>query len=349
MALPGIAERQVQTARLKVHLREAGSGSIPVLFLHGNCSSGAYYEDLMLAMPPAYRAIAPDLRGYGGTEPLPIDATRGCRDWADDLAALVEALELDRFHLVAWSMGAGVAMQYALEHGGRLRSITLIAPMSPYGFGGTRDTMGTPTTADFAGSGGGTVNPQFVAAVAAGERGAADGNAPRNVINAFYVKPPFRGSAEQEERWVESLLTTRTGDSFYPGDLSPSANWPNVAPGTQGIANAFSPKYFNVSSFADLTEQPPVLWIRGDSDQIVSDTSFFDLAYLGQLGVVPGWPGAEACPPQPMVGQTRAVLERYRAAGGHYSEVVIEEAGHSPFIEKPEPFQKAFFGFLAEV
>lgn len=349
MALPGIQQRQVQTARLKVHLREAGSGSVPVIFLHGNCSSGAYYEELMLALPSGYRAIAPDLRGYGETEALPIDATRGCGDWADDLAALVETLGLDRFHLVAWSMGCGAAMHYALAHAGRLRSLTLIAPLSPYGFGGTKDLAGTPTTPDFAGSGGGTVNQQFVAAIAAADRGAADGNSPRNVINAFYVKPPFKGTPEQEDRWVDSLLTTKTGAGFYPGDMTPSAHWPNVAPGTLGIANAMSPKYHNVSAFAELKVQPPVLWIRGDSDQIVSDTSFFDLAYLGQLGFVPGHPGAEACPPQPMVSQTRAVLERYQANGGQYKEVVIPEAGHSTFIEKPEAFQKAFFSFLAEV
>lgn len=348
MALGGIQQRQVQTARLKVHLREAGSGSVPVIFLHGNCSSGAYYEELMLALPPGYRAIAPDLRGYGETEALPIDATRGCGDWSDDLGALVETLGLDRFHLVGWSMGGGVAMHYALTNAAKLRSLTLIAPVSPYGFGATKGVDGTPVTPDFAGSGGGTVNPEFVAALAAGDRGAASPNSPRNVINTFYLRPPFKGSPEQEDRWVDSLLTTRTGDPFYPGDLTPSANWPNVAPGTRGITNAISPKYHNVSAFAAITPQPPVLWVRGDADQIVSDTSFFDLAFLGQLGYVPGWPGAEACPPQPMVSQTRAVLDRYQAAGGHYAEVVIPEAGHSPHLERPEPFQKALLSFLAE-
>jgi hypothetical protein len=52
--------------------------------------------------------------------------------------------------------------------------------------------------------------------------------------------------------------------------------------------------------------KPPVTWVRGDRDVIVSDTSLFDLAYLGKLGAVPGWPGDDECPPQPMVAQTRA-------------------------------------------
>ena len=35
--------------------------------------------------------------------------------------------------------------------------------------------------------------------------------------------------------------------------------------------------------------------------------SFFDFGFLGQIGAVPGWPGAEAYPVQPMVSQLRAV------------------------------------------
>ncbi|MFZ5817342.1 MAG: alpha/beta hydrolase [Bacillota bacterium] len=343
-----IRQRLVPTSRLKVHVRESGSGSVPVIFVHGNCSSGAYFEELMLALPPQYRAIAPDLRGFGGTEPLPIDATRGCGDWADDLAALVDALALDRFHLVGWSMGGGVAMRYALEQADRLLSLTLIAPVSPYGFGGTKDLVGTPNAPDYAGSGGGTANGEFVKAIASGDRGAESQVSPRNIINAFYVKPPFRGTPEQEERWVDSVLTTRTGDDYYPGDMTPSPHWPGAAPGTRGINNAISPKYHNLAAFAELKRKVPVLWVRGDSDQIVSDTSLFDLAFLGQLGVVPGWPGAELCPPQPMIGQTRAVLEAYRANGGSYEEVVIADAGHSPFIEKPAEFQTRFFALLEQ-
>lgn len=347
MALPGTRERQVATSRLKVHVREAGSGPIPVLLLHGNCSSGVYYEELMLSLPAQYRAIAPDLRGYGETEALPIDATRGCGDWADDLHALAEALELKQFHLAGWSMGAGVAMRYALEHADRLLSLTLIAPLSPYGFGGTRDAAGTPTAPDFAGSGGGTVNADFVQAIARQDLSADGGSAPRNVLNSFYFKPPFKGSPEQEERWLAGMLSTRTGPEFYPGDAAASANWPMVAPGTKGIANAMSPKYHNVGAFAQISPQVPVLWVRGADDQIVSDTSFFDLAYLGSLGYVPGWPGAEACPPQPMVSQMRAVLEAYRAAGGQYQEVVLPDCGHSPSIERPEAFAEAFLQHLS--
>ena len=74
----------------------------------------------------------------------------------------------------------------------------------------------------------------------------------------------------------------------------------------------------------------------------MSDNSLFDFGTLGQLGAVPGWPGAEICPPQPMVSQTRKVLEKYAQNGGSFTEEVIENTGHSPYIEKPEEFNKYF-------
>jgi pimeloyl-ACP methyl ester carboxylesterase len=158
-------------------------------------------------------------------------------------------------------------------------------------------------------------------------------------MNAFYFKPPFRATPEREDVFVSSLNSTRVGDGFYPGDMTLSDNWPGVAPGTSGINNALSPKYVNQRGFADIADKPPVLWVRGDSDQIVSDTSFFDFGFLGQIGAVPGWPGAEVYPPQPMVSQMRAVLDAYTKAGGTYWEKVIEDCGHSPLVEKPEEFQ----------
>jgi pimeloyl-ACP methyl ester carboxylesterase len=64
------------------------------------------------------------------------------------------------------------------------------------------------------------------------------------------------------------------------------------------------------------------------------------------MGLIPNCPGSEVYPPQPMLAQIRAVLEKYAAAGGFYKEVVIEDAGHAPFIEKPEQFNEVFHAHL---
>jgi pimeloyl-ACP methyl ester carboxylesterase len=78
----------------------------------------------------------------------------------------------------------------------------------------------------------------------------------------------------------------------------------------------------------------------------VSDDSPLDLGYLGQIGAVPGWPGADVYPPQPMVGQMRDVLDRYRAAGGRYAEHVLADCGHSPHLEQPAECHDLVSDFL---
>jgi pimeloyl-ACP methyl ester carboxylesterase len=308
----------------------------PVLLIHGNCSSAAFWEPLMRRLPPTLRLIAPDLRGYGGSEKAPVDATRGLSDFSDDVAAALDALGIEGPIVVAaHSMGCGVAMQLLVDYPGRVKALLLEAPVSPYGFGGTRDLEGTPTTPDFAGTGGGTGNPDFVRRIAEGDRGADGPTSPLGVLRTAYVADPA-SLGDDEQMLLDTVLSTAIGDDNYPGDSKPSANWPGVAPGDRGVLNTMAPNHFNIAEdLVAASEKPPVIWVRGDKDAIVSDTSLFDLAYLGQLGVVPGWPGLEACPPQPMVGQTRAVLERYAAAGGSYREVVYANCGHSPHIEYP--------------
>ncbi len=346
--LPGITAKMITTPRLTTRVLFSGSDSgIPVLFLHGNASSATYWEEVMLALPEGYRGIAPDQRGYGDADRAKkVDATRGMCDFAEDAIALLDALGIDKAHVAGHSMGGSVIWQLLIDHPERFLSVTLAAPGSPYGFGGTKDVNGTPNYADFAGSGGGTVNPQFTQAMAAGDRGTDNPQAsPRIVMNSFYWKPPFK--AAREEELLSSLLSEHVGAQEYPGDMTPSTNWPNVAPGVWGPANALSPKYTgDVSRVWKINSKPRILWVRGDSDQIVADQSLFDFGTLGMLGAVPGWPGAEVYPPQPMVSQTRTVLEHYKANGGQYTELVLANVGHTPYIEQPEAFNNAFHNHL---
>ncbi|HEV2581747.1 MAG TPA: alpha/beta hydrolase, partial [Ktedonobacteraceae bacterium] len=149
--LPGITQHIFQTDRLKVAYLEAGTGDVPVVLIHGNCSSSAFFQDFMLALVATgrYRIFAPDMRGYGDSETLPVDATRGVRDFSDDLDAFARATNLTSFHLLGWSLGGNVVMQYAIDYPGMLRSLMLESPGSPFGFGGTKDATGSPTWDDF--------------------------------------------------------------------------------------------------------------------------------------------------------------------------------------------------------
>ncbi|CAN5348549.1 alpha/beta hydrolase [soil metagenome] len=331
-----IAARTVESPRLKANvLYRAGQddSAEPIVFVHGNVSSSLFWQEILLAVPAEFSAWAIDLRGFGDSETLPVDATRGLRDFSDDVASVIDTLGLGTVHLVGWSMGGGVAMQFALDH--PVRSLTLQAPVSPYGFGGTR-LDGTRLTADDAGTGGGGANPDFVASIAAQDTSRDNPLASYSVYKSSYVAPGFESPFE--DTWVESMLSTKTGLDNYPGDSVASENWPGFAAGGRGVLNTMVPGHFNVSSIVDLAVKPPILWVRGDKDAIVSDASYFDINCLGQAGVIPGWPGEDVAPAQQMIAQTRAVFDSYRENGGSYVEAVFENAGHSPHLEHPAKF-----------
>jgi hypothetical protein len=96
-----------------------------------------------------------------------------------------------------------------------------------------------------------------------------------------------------------------------------------------------TPNHFDASGIVDIDPKPPITWLRGTEDKIVGDQSLFDLATLGALGAVPGWPGAEIMPSQPMEAQMRAVLAAYAANGGTTNEVVLDGVGHGIPLEVP--------------
>ncbi|TDD99072.1 alpha/beta fold hydrolase [Jiangella asiatica] len=337
----GVVAARVQIPRLAVNTLQLDgrTGGEPVVFVHGNVSSSVFWQLAMVQLPDRYRPVAVDLRGFGGTDALPVDASRGVRDYADDVAGVIDTLGLDDAHLVGWSMGGAVVLQLLLDAPDRYPSVTLVNPVSPYGFGGTRGPDGELVHPSAAGSGGGAANPDFVARLAAGDHGDEAPTSPRQVLLAAYVKPPFVPG--DLDVYVESMLSTVVGDDNYPGDHVVAPSWPGIGPGRRGVLNTMAPTNLRLDGLPDLDPKPPIHWIRGSDDVIVSDTSLFDLAHLGSIGAVPDWPGEDVAPAQPMLAQTRAVLERYREAGGTTSEVVINDTGHSPHLEKPVEFVAA--------
>lgn len=343
--LPGVRAATVTTDRLRTHYLESGPADAPVIVMvHGNLSTGRFYEHLMPELP-GYRVIAPDMRGFGRSEPRPLDATRGLDDWADDLDALLRALEItEPVHLVGWSTAGAAIARFAMAR--PVASLTLIDPVSPHGYGGTF-ADGTPCWPDFAGSGGGSANPEVVRRIAEGDRSADSPFSPRNIMRALYWSPTH--TEPREDVLVEEVLLTVTGDDNYPGDAVPSENWPGTAPGTTGILNALSPKYCDWTGLVDIADKPPVLWTHGSGDLVVADGSPLEFGTLGENGTVPGWPGADVYPPQPMVAQIRALLDRYADAGGRVRAEEFDGSGHGPHIDAREKWLAVFSEFLTTI
>lgn len=349
MELPaGVKGDTVQTSRLRMRYIESGpTDGIPVVMVHGNLATGRFFEHLMPGAPEQYRIIAPDMRGFGDTQAVPIDGTRGVRDWADDTHSLVEALGITRpVHLVGWSTGGAAIANYAVDR--PVASLTFIDPVSPYGFGGTK-IDGTPCFPDFAGTGGGTGNAEFAQRIADHDMSSDSPLSPRTVMNSSYWSPSHREPKEREDMLLEEILKSMIGDGGYPGDEVASPNWPGMAPGTKGILNALSPKYCSWTDLVELEPKPPVLWTHGTGDIVVADGSAWELGALGKLGFVPGWPGEDVFPPQPMVSQIRNVLEAYGRRGGRVQVEMFEGSGHAPVLDQAERWSKLFFEFLASV
>jgi pimeloyl-ACP methyl ester carboxylesterase len=345
---PGVSSHTAQTKRLRIHYIESGSADgVPVVLIHGNLATGRFFEHLFAGAPDGYRFIAPDMRAFGDTERKPMDATRGLRDWADDTHSLLETLGITRSpHLVGWSTGGAAIANYAQDR--PVASLTFIDPVSPFGFGGTR-ADGTPCFDDYAGSGGGTGNPEFIKRLADHDTSTESPFSPRNVMNSSYWSGSHREPPEREDMLLEEVLKSVTGDDGNPGDSTTSSNWPGVAPGTRGILNALSPKYCNWAGIVDVEPKPAILWTHGTADIVVADGSAWEMGTLGKLGYVPGWPGEEVFPPQPMVSQIRAVLEKYRQRGGRVEMEMFEGSGHGPLFDAAEKWQNIFFKFLASV
>jgi pimeloyl-ACP methyl ester carboxylesterase len=93
---------------VKLHVRECGSPiGIPILLIHGwsqnhLCWMKQYESELQ----NEFRIVALDLRGHGMSDaaPQPEQYTDGDK-WADDIAAIMDQLALDRLILVSWSYG----------------------------------------------------------------------------------------------------------------------------------------------------------------------------------------------------------------------------------------------------
>ena len=337
--------KKVKTKRLEMAYRQMGTPGKPKLLLvHGNMSSSVFYVPLMERLREEFDMIAVDLRLFGDTEIAPVDATRGLRDFSDDVDAFVCAIGWESFSMLGWSMGGGVTMQYAIDHGDRLESIMLQNPISPYGLGGCFGPDGQMTDPPGLGGGAGACNKQMLQAIAdKGENGGREFLG--GVYDRLYVEPTFHTDPEDRELYIDSMLTSKLGDDKFPGNYTVTDLWPGFIAGDKGNYNAMSSKYLNLSALADAEHKAPILWIRGAADVLVTDTSTSDVGYLGKIGRIPGWPGEEVFPPQPMVLQTRTLFEKYRENGGYYRETVIP-GGHGCMIDHPDEFVKAIEDFI---
>lgn len=115
----------------ELYVKDWGTGR-PVILIHGwPLSADSWDDHARILAENGYRAISYDRRGFGRSE----------QPWtgydydtlADDLAAVMEAAEVEDATLVGFSMGGGEVARYMSRHGGKgVRQVALIAAVTPY-------------------------------------------------------------------------------------------------------------------------------------------------------------------------------------------------------------------------
>jgi pimeloyl-ACP methyl ester carboxylesterase len=122
----GLRFHTVKTRMGAISAMEAGRGA-PVVLLHGLGATKASFLPTVAVLAPDHRVIAIDLLGFGDSD-KPIAAAYDAPFFARSVEALLDALELDRAHLVGNSMGGRVALEAGLRTPQRVRRLVLLAP-----------------------------------------------------------------------------------------------------------------------------------------------------------------------------------------------------------------------------
>jgi non-heme chloroperoxidase len=147
-AQPGSRDQQDMTGPTKVHTVQGGGGlrlhvrewgktdGAPILLIHGLSQSHlCWAKQYHSALAEEFRLVAYDLRGHGMSEaPLEPEHYADGQLWADDVAAIIDQLALDRPVLVGWSYGGFITCDYVRAHGqDRIGAINLTGGVTTLG------------------------------------------------------------------------------------------------------------------------------------------------------------------------------------------------------------------------
>ena len=231
--LPGVEAGTVD-ARIRIHHLTSGpADGEPVVLVHGNLSTGRFYEHLMSA---GERPVAVPRAGHAGVRAHRAGADR--RDpRARRLGRRPRLLPRDPGGHAARTSSAGrpPARRSRWWPGrSRWRRLTFLDPVSPYGYGGTL-ADGRPCFDDSAGSGAGVANPQFVEKLRQGDRLGRRRASPRNVMARHLLVPRLPPAAASARTSSSTRSCCRSSATTATRATPPtSSNWPGAGPGTRG-------------------------------------------------------------------------------------------------------------------
>jgi non-heme chloroperoxidase len=214
----------------QLHVVETGNPSgRPIVFIHGISQCWlTWSRQLNSELRDRYRLVAMDMRGHGLSE-KPRDAYADSKLWADDIDAVLQALNLDRPVLCGWSYGPLVILDYVRHYGeGALGGITLVDGITKLG---SEEAVSVLT-------------PEFL-----------------NLVPGF-----FSADVEESTRSLRTLLRLCVAQEPAPEDLYLMLGYNVSVP--PYVREALLSRSFDNDDLLP-TLHKPVLIVHGDRDPIV--------------------------------------------------------------------------------
>ena len=137
-AMPDVTHRMIETNGVRLHVAEQGEGPL-IILCHGFPECWYSWRHQLPALAKAgFRAVAPDLRGYGRSgRPQEVEKYTILHD-IGDIVGLIDALGVEQAVIAGHDIGAAIAWQAALLRPDRFRAvIALSPPFRPRAFGGS--------------------------------------------------------------------------------------------------------------------------------------------------------------------------------------------------------------------
>ncbi|MGE0685866.1 MAG: alpha/beta fold hydrolase [Dehalococcoidia bacterium] len=111
----------------KHHWEEAGTSKDVLVLIHGASGAGKQFAPQIEELSQTYRVLAVDLRGMGGSARITkLEPSSG---WVDDLGGLLDELGIEKVNIFGSSLGARIALRFAINHPERVQSLILDNPI----------------------------------------------------------------------------------------------------------------------------------------------------------------------------------------------------------------------------
>lgn len=214
---------------------ETGSGTPPLLFIHGWCCDRTHWREQVIDFQARHRVVAADLRGHGSSDKP--DQDYGIELFVDDVAWLCTEIELDRPVIIGHSMGGIIGMNLVRRHSELARALVMVdSPVIPL-----PDAL--QATAD---------------AVFTGLKSQAYVDVARNFVNTFMFR-------EDSDPALKARIISGMADApqrVMWTALSDLLSHENVAAGPIPVPTLFVRASTQISSAEDITTRYPGIQVR---------------------------------------------------------------------------------------